>query len=126
MNARLIRLVALTCGVLLALPPAWCCYAAPCSAPTTKPEPATCCHKHKKEPARPAPSCPIPPADCPWRDHHTIAPTGPEKTGAGPALPAPVALTVLDTPRAGPAAAAAVIPLVLSRPLHLLQCLWLC
>src|SRR5438874_6873745 len=101
MNAWLIRLVCLGCGVVLALPPAWCCYASQRSAaPEAKPAHACCCQK--TEAPKPAPPCPSPPAHCPWYDHHTVAPSGSEKFSASPALPAPLALAVIDTPRTGP------------------------
>jgi len=125
MNAWPIRLACLGCGLLLALPPAWCCYALPCSAaPKAAPKPAPCCHQ--KQAPTPAPCRPQSPAHCPLCDQHTVAPPGPEKSGAGPALPSPVVAAVVEIPRAGPAAPAAAIPPDPSRPLHLLQCLWLC
>src|SRR5262245_22790925 len=101
MNTRLIRLVCLAWGVLLALPPAWCCYAwqRP-AAPAAKPAHAPCCHK--KEAPRPAPSCPTPPAQCPWCDERTAAPTKPEKFSDTPALPSLVSLAAVDTPRTAP------------------------
>jgi hypothetical protein len=123
MGVRLIRILCLACGLLLALPPAWCCWT-PQPAPAAQPEsaPASCCHKETAP--KPAPAAP--PAQCPCYDRQTVAPAGSVKVAAdlSPALSPVVA--VADSPRAGPPAAAAPIAPPPSRPLHLLRCVWLC
>ena len=122
----LVSLLGLVCGLLLAAPPAWCCYNPLRQAPAPTEPDKTCGCCAKKEAPPPAPICPASPAPCPWYDHNTVAPTGPEKFGASPALFVSLSLAVLDIPCAGPSALVAAFLPVLSRPLHLLQCLWLC
>lgn len=127
MNTWLIRLAWLGCGVMLVMPPAWCCYVwQPPAAPELKPQPvASCCHKKQEQAPRPAPCCPAPRTHCPWCDREMAA-SSPKKVIDTPALPAPLVLAVLDAPRAGPAVAVATTLPAPSRPRHLLQCLWLC
>jgi hypothetical protein len=118
MNARLIHALCLGCGLLLALPPAWCCYTPRVTAAPTQP---TCCQKAKAPQRAPVP----PPAHCPCDDRDTISPSTPGKIAADVSFPTPLAVVVPDAPRAGPVAAAPV-RLAFPQPLHILQCVWLC
>jgi hypothetical protein len=122
MIARLIRLLCLGCGVLLALPPAWCCYTPSVAQPD--PTEPSCCQR--KEAPKPAPSPPPAPERCPCCDRLSVSTADPQKVAADVSHAAPVVVVVADSPRAGPSADVAPIPLILSRPLRLLQCVWLC
>src|SRR5690348_2493816 len=123
MGVRLIRILCLACGLLLALPPAWCCWT-PWLAPAAQPVSphASCCHKESAP--RPAPVAP--PAQCPCYDLQTVALTGPVKVAPDLALASSPVVAVVDSPRGGPPADAAPIAPQFSRPLHLLRCVWLC
>jgi hypothetical protein len=123
MTVRLSRFLVLGCGLLLALPPAWCCYpAALPRAPQSEPSPPACCQKEKA----PAPS-PLPlPARCPCYDRNTVASASPEKLAADLSLPAPLAVVGPDSPCAGSTTVAAPTALAPAPPLHVLQCVWLC
>jgi hypothetical protein len=124
MSAGLIRLLSLGCGLLLALPPAWCCYnPLPRGPAPAEPAHASCCHK--KEAPKPAP-CQPPPVHCPCYDRNTAPPAGPTKITADLSHPVPLALAAADDHRAGPPFDAGPVRLTLSPPLHLLKCLWLC
>src|SRR5947207_2817909 len=113
MNGRLIHFLLLGCGLLLALPPAWCCYPVRLSpAPQSEPTPAACCHKPQApEPAPPAP------VRCPCDDRNTVTSAGPEKVAVDLSLPALLTLVVPDSPRVGPPADAAPTTPVASAPL---------
>ncbi len=123
MNVRLIRLLCLGCGLLLALPPAWCCWT-PEYAPAAPqaPAPAPCCHS---DPApEPVPALPI---RCPCDDRVTVSPAGPGKGAADLNLATPHVVANIDALRASPSADVRPIPPLLSGPrLHLLRCVWLC
>jgi hypothetical protein len=121
MIARILRLLCLGCGLLLALPPAWCCWTSQ-PAPQAEPAHASCCHKEATPTQAPLPT----PTHCPCDDIRTVTPAGPAKVAADLALPALLATAVVETPRAGAPADVAPIPPPLSRPLHLLRCVWLC
>jgi hypothetical protein len=123
MTTRLIRLLCLGCGLLLGLPPAWCCWTPPLtSAPQAEPEHASCCSERPSP--KPVPS--QPPVRCPCDDRNTVTPAGPEKVAADLSLPAPLAVAPTDSARAGPDAGMAPLPPVLLPPLHVRQCVWLC
>jgi hypothetical protein len=126
MSTRFIQFLCLACGLVVALPPAWCCWTPQLPTPApAEPTTASCCHKHESPP--PAPAVPAPP-QCPCEDRCTVAAAAvaPEKVAIHLALPTALVLTDADTLGPGLAAAVAPIPPLLSRPIHLLQCVWLC
>jgi hypothetical protein len=124
MSAGLVRLLCLACGLLVALPPAWCCYNPLRHSPApAEPVHASCCHN--TEAPKPAPAQPVP-LRCPCYDRNTVAPAGPTKITADLSHPVPLVLAAADDHRAGLSFDAGPVRLTLSRPLHLLQCLWLC
>jgi hypothetical protein len=118
------RTLGVACALLLALPPAWCCWT-PLFAPAApqEPAPAPCCVKGKTPEAPVAPPLP---ARCPCADRQTIVAAGPHKGVVNSPLPIASVVPVAEVPRAGPFADAAPISRPLSRPLHLLRCVWLC
>lgn len=92
MHSRLMHTLALAGGLLLALPPGWCCMVGPWGsaqkAGSRAAVPASCCGQCGSccrtsqvpvEPAGPAPpQAPLPPAKCPCGDRHATAPDGPK------------------------------------------------
>ncbi len=133
MRRFLLCLASLTCGLALVLPPHWCCRwlpapapaaAAPAEAPA---EPCCPCCKPPVEPAEPTTPAPVPPAPCPCADRAATTPQAVKP----PALQAGDVLAVAGpadlTPAAAPARADATPTLpVLSAPLNVLHCVWLC
>jgi hypothetical protein len=123
MGVQLIQFLCLGCGLLLALPPAWCCWA-PQLASAAQPESkrAPCCQNE----SAPKPTPAAPPAQCPCYDRNTTAPAAAEKVVADLSCAVQPVVAVVASPRAGPPAVAPPIPPPLSQPLHLLCCVWLC
>jgi hypothetical protein len=139
MGVFLLRTVVLTCSLLLALPPGFCCFvgARDCCSPKqqTKEIPAqplhgNCCHEETpsqapaKSPSLPKPSqpgkticCQEVPADRPAVERHL-----PDLTATVAALVPVAGPTVLGfvTEAAGQGFAFD------SAPLHVLHCVWLC
>lgn len=122
MASVFLRSLALLSGLLLALPPSWCCLLPTLSAEEDSSPPLCCC------PAPPAPACPTQapsPALCPCGDRDlkvpdAPAPFAPDATGLPGAVfdhAAPSAAGILDVSTCAAAA---------SCPLHLLHCVWLC
>ncbi len=144
MRPLLLRLLVLACGLLLALPPGWCCllplcpaaqHAAPVTAPAgpCEPEETCCCcgagARPVPPPASPTPA-PIPATCCPGcADRDVTAPDAVKPPVVSPdaapvaALPAGPHL-LSGASSAGPAADLG--PLCHSTPLHVLHCVWLC
>jgi hypothetical protein len=123
MSAGLIRYLCLGCGLVLALPPAWCCYVPQQSMPqASEPARACCCCHHEPTPQPAAPKLP-PPGRCPYYDHHT---TVPAKPAIGPAFAVPVVLFASHASAVHLSLAAVEHPRGPSRSVHLLQCVWLC
>jgi hypothetical protein len=136
---RLCRVLALACGLLLALPPNWCCAvgigqccgprpaASPCGKCSACPECGgeSCCSSTK------APAAPAPPAEppckrgcCEWPP--TVAVPKAETPTADPA-PAAVAAPFAPAPGSVSGAVIAGRPAGPSpTPLHVLHCVWLC
>jgi hypothetical protein len=122
----------LACGLLLALPPGWCCMlqlpkaeeqarpAAPKSVPC-------CCCKKGAKPASPTPAPPPQrPARCPCADRHSTAPDAPKVIGCDLSCVAPLPTT--DLAPSGTAAGHPVVFRALPSETspHLLNCVWLC
>jgi hypothetical protein len=135
MLAAILRPLALCCGMLLLLPPGWCCLLAqlarPCAAAglSAKPKRACCGHCGGKRDNLPAPASDhVPGRDgkCPCGERLATAPAVPESAGSGLALPAPVAVAPSDT--TAPAAVTCETPAEHSDPphYHVLNCVWLC
>lgn len=134
MTALLTRSLVLASSLVLALPQGWCCYVslmACCVAPSVEkvasaPAKSCCCHAEDSEPATPAVPGPAQPLKSCCCEHVPVVP--PVKMFAD------LDLTVSDLPVPEPSqlaalttALAAVERIVLpSRPVHVLQCLWLC
>jgi hypothetical protein len=132
MPRRPFRVLALVCGLVLALPPGWCCLLAAPKAPVRAAAPTCdgccCCCRVAHPPADP----PAPPRGpfakgCCCADRNATKPAGPEMIAP---CPAPDLLAV--PPAAAPAPAHLGPVLVADRPdLHsppanLLHCVWLC
>ena len=126
---RVVNSLVLCCGLLLALPPGWCCTIAFEAGVKTAPKTAAfhcplCCDITPE----PAPSQPEPPRPeaCPiCGDRDLVKPAQPETLAvdvAGPVLTLPSDLVVV----------AAFLPAVLESgsdrtiPLHMLHCVWTC
>ena len=131
----LLRPLALTTGLLLLLPPGWCCFLAnltqpPISARQSAAPKRTCCghcgSKSEKS-SRPVPDH-VPGRDgkCPCGERTANAPGAPVNAGLDLSLPATVTITasvIAVTPEAACATSAAHF----DQPSpHLLNCVWLC
>jgi hypothetical protein len=143
------RVLAFVCGVVLALPPGWCCKATAggCCGPALPsppaPAPAGCCTSKScaseacarsccpKEPAderpAPAPTHPKPNRPCDTaccEQAPTIAPKVEPPVDLGP-----VGVQTTFTETADPEAVAVLVgvpPRAAFPPLHILHCVWLC
>jgi hypothetical protein len=132
MRRFLLHLLPLACGLLLALPPGWCCLLGPCPA-RAAPAPAEpsdgaqcpcCCHPNPRpEPARPAP-----PLRCPCADRDATTPDvlKPPTLLSGDGLAALPAGADLELTASHDAPVTHAGPLSLSAPLNVLHCVWLC
>jgi hypothetical protein len=129
-----LRLSALACGLLLALPPGWCCLLLPCpvraAAPaqteaTADEAQCPCCRHTVPQPQPPSdaapPRCPQP--TCCAAAPDAVKPSAPL---ADTALPAALPAADLSPCPAPTGPAAAVAPSPASTPLHVLHCVWLC
>jgi hypothetical protein len=134
MVPTLVRVLALQCGMLLLLPPGWCCLLAHLTQPhathtSAKPKPAccACCGGEHDSPSAPAPDhVPGREGKCPCGERAATAPGASVNAGPDLMLPAPGAVTGCDT--AAPAGPACEPPAAYSAPphYHLLNCVWLC
>lgn len=133
MRPFLLRLASLACGLLLALPPGWCCLWLPgparaSAAPTEVPAGPCCpCCNHPAQPAEPA--APAPPQRCPCADREATTPEAvkPPALQAGDSLATPVPAADDLAPSAAPGGLVPASSLALpSAPLNVLHCVWLC
>jgi hypothetical protein len=121
------RILVLTCGLLLALPPGWCCLLPQVGIRQPGKATASCCH-HKDQASTPTtPKAPLPehgpPCGCVDRD--SPVPSGPKTLPVDLAsVPAVVLQPVFD----GGAGAVVILTTaaVASPPLNVLHCVWLC
>lgn len=133
MVSKLVRVLALHCGLLLLLPPGWCCLFAPFTKPAghilANSKPACCGHCGSK---REKPSAPlrdhVPARDgkCPCGERAATAFGCPANAGPDLMFPTPGAATRVDT--AYLAGSTCEPPAACSAPshFHLLNCVWLC
>jgi hypothetical protein len=123
-----VRSLALVCGLLLVLPPGWCCLLPRLGAQQPKPAPAhgCCCGKKSKQPpTRQTPAPPAPVRNC-CGDREATRLAGPEKVSPDPGLWAPVI-----APCDGLCGVSPSVPLALGLPppwppLQILHCVWRC
>lgn len=122
------RFLMLCCGLLLALPPGWCCIFAiqPARKETTKTTPyrRSCCDQSTPSKSAPKPA-PHKSDRCPCADRQT---TAPDSVKAPPADLSVVAVLPVLNPAltVASAAAPAALPTLVSSSPHLLHCVWLC
>jgi len=129
MDSRLLRSLVLGCGLLLALPPGWCCVPAPAVAaetPQAPREPSCCCRHPAPSEDQPAPAVPAPPAGRCCCEKESTEPPSASTVDLDPAGSLPLvdnavcpALSLRDT-------AAYSGPRVHAPPPRLLYCVWLC
>jgi hypothetical protein len=133
-----IRCLVLIYSLVLALPAGWCCMlplpSAPAALRASAPiKPCGCCcgctmDEPASPPSSPSRKTPVPsdPAKCCCADRHTIISSGPEQLGPDLMLVGSIPLDEVlsafvgllnDSPLSGP------FP---CRPLHILDCVWLC
>jgi hypothetical protein len=128
------RFLLLACGLLLALPPGWCCMVpAHAVAQETRKsddsQPRSCCGHSKEAPKPAAPEgpkrAPLPFGRCPCCDR-TTSTDAPKTLGCDQALAAPLPLIVLaaSPTLAGPILDQPVSPF--DHSLQLIHCVWLC
>ncbi len=134
MRSLFLRSLMLGCGLLLALPPGWCCTFAfrapkpdtPKAAPEDTPGCCPCCAKKAAKPAQTPTPAPKAPARCPCSDRQLVAPDAPKVFAGdlGLVVPSPVADLFTFWPgvrsavgHRGPAAPSSC---------HILNCVWLC
>jgi hypothetical protein len=133
MRSAILRPLTLACGLLLALPPGWCCMARAWESPqqaesdTPCPPPDCCPCKGPAQPKAPTPRpAPLPPGQCPCDGRQSVAPDAPKAVGCDLSLPAPLPVIDLVPCRArgdGPVS----LPVFSSDfSLHLRHCVWLC
>ena len=119
------------CGVLLALPPGWCCFVMPAAGQVRQDEPAPapcecCCKTAPAKPELPPPQ-PVDPNRCPVcgdRDLVKPAPVEPPSDDLA-SLAASVPVIDVGVPALSLAGAAVTVG-DLTRPLHVLHCVWTC
>lgn len=132
MRSSFLRFLVLGCGLLLVLPPGWCCMFASWGrkqdAPSARPCRRTCCGEENRSPTstptpRPAPRKP---ARCPCADRLSTVPDTAKVFAGDPPIVAP--LDALDLSPAQPAVDSPVGFRSPSPPsaTHILNCLWLC
>jgi hypothetical protein len=134
MRPFLLRLASLACGLVLTLPPGWCCLwlprpahaAAPADAPAESPCP--CC-PHPAQPDEPATPAPARPQRCPCADRDATTPeplkVPAPQAGDGLATAWPAAADLSPSPALAGSLPALSLALT-SAPLNLLHCVWLC
>jgi hypothetical protein len=136
MLSALLRPLVLTAGLLLLLPPGWCCLLAGVTQPpvsagrsATPSEHACCGHCGSKsaKSSRPIPGH-VPGRDgkCPCGERTANAPGAPVNAGPDLSLPAPVAVTGCVTGFQTVAAYETTAAQLHPPHFHLLHCVWLC
>ena len=129
-RSRLLRSLVLGCGLLLALPPGWCCIFAFRSVKQEAPKASPCCCPCcAKEAPRPAPTpapAPKAPDRCPCADRHSTAPDAPKVFASDPGFVAPVPVIHLAPFWLGITAPAGFCPPAAATSSHVLNCVWLC
>jgi hypothetical protein len=134
MRSFLLRLASLTCGLLLTLPPGWCCMWLPgparAAAPEQSPaEPCCPCCCHPAQPTEPASPAPAPAPRCPCADRDATTPEAvkPPALQPGADLGAPAPAAAGPAPSAAPDGLPTGLRFALSSaPLNVLHCVWLC
>jgi hypothetical protein len=132
--SRLVRCLVLLHSLTLALPAGWCCMAlSPAAKETPAPpvKPSGCCGCRDEAPSQPvvpAEKAPLPrePGKCLCTDRQTITSSGPEDFNPDMALVGTVPPDDREPAHPGPADASRLSCPGLSRPLHILDCVWLC
>ena len=131
MRSPVLRLLVLGCGLLLALPPGWCCIFAFRSVKQEAPKssPCCCCPCCAEKAPRPAPTptpAPKAPDRCPCADRHTTAPDAPKVFVCD--LGFVVHLPATDLSPSWPGVSSLVGPHSPAVPTssHALNCVWLC
>jgi hypothetical protein len=129
------RFLMLACGLLLALPPGWCCMApfSACAQESAKgdaQQPRPCCQHADgtSKPSAPRPSQPAPPlplGKCPCAQH-ALSTDAPKAAGNDLALAAPPPL-IDSVPFPVVADPVVIAPLpTFDHSCRLLHCVWLC
>jgi hypothetical protein len=134
MRSRFLRSLVLGCGLLLALPPGWCCTFALRAAkqgisqgpPKATPCCCPCCAKEAPPPAPTPTPAPKTPDRCPCADRHSTAPDAPKVFASDPGLVTP--LPAIDLAPSWPGISALVGFRSPAAPTssHVLNCVWLC
>jgi hypothetical protein len=127
------HLLSLVAGVMLALPPGWCCILAPAAAVAAErpsvPGPPACCPGCCPEPSPAQDEQPPSRAPCTVCCGDQNVPLSKRATDYAPdatVAALPVTVAVLPGPGGAPGRIAPAWPLSPPRALHLLQCVWLC
>jgi hypothetical protein len=128
MRSLLLRSLVLGCGLLLALPPGWCCLPACQGTPKEQPRVCTCCGGEEpgNPPARQPRPAPAEPGKCPCAGRDSTVPDGSKVFGCDLSLPAPLAAARVLLCRVGPAGVTDVDHPPPGPPLQLLHCVWGC
>lgn len=127
MSAFVSKFLVLTSAVLLALPSGWCCTTPSQKAPKAPAQAAhSCCRHHEKplSPDRePVPKQPVQKCCC---EKDLATSQNPETPSLY--LPLSIPVVIADAPVADLRGGgdATLVPLPLSSPLHVLQCVWRC
>ncbi len=133
MISKPVRILALACSLLLALPPGWCCvlkaYTLGQVGKKTQQICESCCHNQPAKDSKPNPSPPSPrPGKCPCDDRNsTSADSTSAKSDCAVALPAVCdpAGSLMHLPAIG-----VELPIAYhsfsNASLHLIHCIWLC
>lgn len=124
MGTLLRHLLALVCGLTLALPPGWCCALAQVQVRGADTTTSGCCHGGRPEKPS-APKVPDGSQPCCFDRSTPPAPDGPKVLAADIAPAAVWTLVPAFTPDCG-GVTAPPAPLVHSPPAHVLHCVWLC
>jgi hypothetical protein len=134
MLSPLARSLMLACGLLLALPPGWCCMVpfracAQEAAPGDAQQPRACC-RHADGASRPSPPrapqpAPLPLGKCPC-SQHAVSTDAPKAVGGDLVLAAPPpAIDPVQFPAVAGPVVTAPLP-TFDHSLRLLHCVWLC
>ena len=131
MRSRFLRSLVLGCGLLLTLPPGWCCIfafrPAKQEAPKASPCCCPCCAKEAPQPApAPEPAAPKAPDRCPCADRHTTAPDAPKVFACDLGLVALVPVTDFFTSWPGVRSLVGPHSPAVPTSCHVLNCVWLC
>jgi hypothetical protein len=134
MRSRFLRSLVLGCGLLLALPPGWCCTFAfraakqetPQETPKATPCCCPCCAKEAPPPDPTPTPAPKAPDRCPCSDRHSTAPDALKVIASDSGLVTP--LPAIDLGLSWPGISALVHFPSPAAPTasHILNCVWLC